>query len=376
MLVVVIVAVAVAAVLGWVGGRQLAPEPLEEVTESPRVTTEVRREIIQSSIVTRGTAEAAASMSLPIRAEGTVTALPSPGDVVAAGDVVASVDYRPVIVLRGELPVAADLTTGSFGPGVLAFERAVAELGYDPGPVDQRFDDDTARSVVELYLDRGHVPTTSDPLTSEEQGLAATLSSGDQDDRETLEEAVLDRGPIVAASELVMVDELPVRVQQVQGQVGLPVPPDAVVVSSANVQVVAAVPASDATQVDVEMEVVVDDPGVLDPVDAVVVAKEADPEQAGAVRLTIGSDVGLDVPVGSNVRVTIPTATSDGDVLAVPLAAVGATNDSGGVLRVVDGEQVRTVRVQLGVAADGLVEVHVDDGDLDAGDLVIIGDSS
>lgn len=77
---------------------------------------------------------------------------------------------------------------------------------------------------------------------------------------------------------------------------------------------------------------------------------------------------------GANVRMTIPVSSTEGEVLAVPTAAL--TAGPGGEARVEvlgdDGESV-LVTVETGLAADGFVEVTPLDGDLAAGDRVVIG---
>jgi hypothetical protein len=77
---------------------------------------------------------------------------------------------------------------------------------------------------------------------------------------------------------------------------------------------------------------------------------------------------------GANVRMTIPVSSTEGEVLAVPTAAL--TAGPGGEARVEvlgdDGESV-LVTVETGLAADGFVEVTPLDGDLTAGDRVVIG---
>jgi peptidoglycan hydrolase-like protein with peptidoglycan-binding domain len=76
----------------------------------------------------------------------------------------------------------------------------------------------------------------------------------------------------------------------------------------------------------------------------------------------------------SNVRVRIPVSSTDGEVLAVPIAAL--TAGPGGESRVevleADGES-RLVTVRLGLAAGGFVEVEGIDGPLKEGDRVVVG---
>lgn len=77
---------------------------------------------------------------------------------------------------------------------------------------------------------------------------------------------------------------------------------------------------------------------------------------------------------GANVRMTIPVSSTEGEVLAVPTAAL--TAGPGGEARVEvlgDDDETVLVTVETGLAADGFVEVTPLDGDLAPGDRVVIG---
>jgi multidrug efflux pump subunit AcrA (membrane-fusion protein) len=81
--------------------------------------------------------------------------------------------------------------------------------------------------------------------------------------------------------------------------------------------------------------------------------------------------------VGENVRVTIPVAalSSDGEVLAVPLAAL-VTTGSGDTIVVLansDGSTRNVVIVPGLVSSDGYVEIVGAEGDIADGDLVVVG---
>lgn len=78
---------------------------------------------------------------------------------------------------------------------------------------------------------------------------------------------------------------------------------------------------------------------------------------------------------GSNVRVRVPVSSTEGDVLAVPFAAL--TAGPGGESRVefAPGGSADTVLVEVttGLAAEGFVEITAVDGSLGVGDLVVVG---
>lgn len=88
----------------------------------------------------------------------------------------------------------------------------------------------------------------------------------------------------------------------------------------------------------------------------------------------------IDALRGSNVRIRIPVASTDGEVLAVPIAALSA--GSGGEDRVElllsrgDGSEAKTenVTVTAGLAADGYVEITSDDPRLKPEAQVVVGE--
>jgi hypothetical protein len=77
---------------------------------------------------------------------------------------------------------------------------------------------------------------------------------------------------------------------------------------------------------------------------------------------------------GQDVRITITAAATSGRVLAVPEAAMSSGADTRTTVTVVDGAgRQRTVQVEAGVSADGMVQVTPLHGGLAAGDDVVVG---
>ena len=83
---------------------------------------------------------------------------------------------------------------------------------------------------------------------------------------------------------------------------------------------------------------------------------------------------------GRNVRVSVPVGATDGAVLSVPLAALTAGPGGESRVEVVEGDprdgdraETRLVVVETGLAAGGYVEVTAVEGELEEGDLVVIG---
>lgn len=78
---------------------------------------------------------------------------------------------------------------------------------------------------------------------------------------------------------------------------------------------------------------------------------------------------------GSNVRIQIPVGSTDGAVMAVPVAAVSAGPGGEYRVEVLDegAEDTRLVVVETGLAARGFVQVTPVDGSLRVGDRVVVG---
>lgn len=64
-------------------------------------------------------------------AAGVVTWLPKPGDVVEFGTVLYAVDHRPVVLMKGSLPMYREIAYKvSDGPDVAQLERTLVNFGF------------------------------------------------------------------------------------------------------------------------------------------------------------------------------------------------------------------------------------------------------
>jgi hypothetical protein len=76
----------------------------------------------------------------------------------------------------------------------------------------------------------------------------------------------------------------------------------------------------------------------------------------------------------ANVRVTIPVKSTNGKVLAVPVAALSAGPDGSSRIEVLRDGKTELVPVTVGLSADGYAEVRpAGDAKLVAGDQVVVG---
>lgn len=168
MLAAVLAAVAAAAAIAWVAGSRIeSPADAAARTAPPApspILVPVEKRVLGSSVVTRGTARFGVPEPVSIApstlkpAAGLIATLPLRGVQVPEGNALLTASGRPVFVLRGDLPAYRDLVPGLRGDDVRQLERALARLGFDPGPVDGFYSQQTAAAVARWYQSRGWEP--------------------------------------------------------------------------------------------------------------------------------------------------------------------------------------------------------------------------
>lgn len=103
---------------------------------------------------------------LVVRVSGTVTSAPRVGRLAAAGDVVLSVDDRPIRALVASAPLWRVLRPGSTGEDVRRLKTFLRGLGQYSGPMTSGFDSALARAVTAFNKSGGFADTsTFDPAT-------------------------------------------------------------------------------------------------------------------------------------------------------------------------------------------------------------------
>jgi peptidoglycan hydrolase-like protein with peptidoglycan-binding domain len=99
---------------------------------------------------------------------GVVTSATSAGTEMARGDIIATVDGEPVVLLYGQRPLWRSLAEGTEGVDVFLLESNLVALGYDPDvtvSVDQEFTANTALMVERWQEDLGREATGRVELT-------------------------------------------------------------------------------------------------------------------------------------------------------------------------------------------------------------------
>ncbi len=199
--------------------------------------------------------------------------------------------------------------------------------------------------------------------------------------REDLASLEAELGTWLPAGEIVFLKRLPVRVDQVAVSRGSVIEGSFITVSGSELALRSSVSERDAPRIEVGMEVAIENPETGDSIPGVIseIADRAGTNGVAQDRIYL-EITPAELPeaiIGANVRVTIPVSSTGGEVLAVPAAALSATANGSTILQVEEEDRtLRTVTVEPGLAAGGLVEVTALEGDLVEGDWVVVGRES
>ena len=199
--------------------------------------------------------------------------------------------------------------------------------------------------------------------------------------RSDLAELESETGVWIPAGELIFLERLPVRVDRLTAERGSTVSGSFMTVTGSELAVRGSVLVRDVSLVKEGGEARIDDPLLADPLAGEIrlVADRPGTHNVAADRhyLEVVAEGIPDDLVGSNVKVIIPVGGTDGEVLAVPAAALSSTADGAARVEVEQPDgSTRFVAVEPGLAASGLVEVTPLDGELQEGDLVVVGVAS
>ncbi|HZM40979.1 MAG TPA: peptidoglycan-binding protein [Acidimicrobiales bacterium] len=482
--------------LGYAAGAQvISPADRAARTAAPPaspITAPVELRRLESQVVVRGDAAFAGAVDVRVETSELETpavvsgGVPEVGATVNEGDVLLQVAGRPVLVLGGELPAYRTLRPGSTGPDVAQLEAVLERLGIDPGPVDDRYDQDTGHAVAELFERSGYQAPAPEATPGELAQAQAALASAEASvqaaqgslaeaqagappsevlsaqadlneatrsladaqasgtpgeiaaaqDQLAVAQAVLQEaqqpldtpelhaavasaraerdaaaaelsdlqdaaGTPLPASEVVVLPGLPRRVDQVDVTRGQVIDGPVMQVSGAQLVIDAHVGGED-RQLLTEGLAAVMELGDLR-LDGHVTAISRDGEDSAATGSTgdagaaetatteagsEGSEAGFTVEItpdsvtperldalrDANVKVTIPVSATEGEVLAVPLAALTAGPGGQSRVEVLRGDETALVPVEVGLSAGGYAEIRPAAGQtVEAGDAVVVG---
>ncbi|MFC8828815.1 peptidoglycan-binding protein [Streptomyces sp. NPDC057137] len=264
---------------------------------------------------------------------GTLTWLPDVGDEIERGEPVYSADERKSVLLYGSTPLYRTLDVGSEGKDVLMLERNLAALGHTGFTVDEEFTGTTADAVRAWQED----------LDREETGEVTPDDAVVAPGARRVAEVKATRGGALTGEVLtwtgtgrVVTVDLEVRFEGLvkDGTKATVTLPDGTVVAAKVTDIGAAATAAPSDN-----------------------GQDASAEDATLpVELTVKDQKKLGRYQAAPVDVTL-SAESRANVLAVPVNALIARQGGGYAVQAITDDGVENRPVELGLFADGLVEV-------------------
>lgn len=414
-----------------------AQAALDSTAPPPSVITAgVEHRVLADSVILRGTVTAEQSVDVTPAggtSEGSavVTKLrASVGTQLAAGQVLAEVSGRPVFVLQGRLPVYRDLKPGMEGDDVAQLQTALRQVGHGVG-ADRKghFGVGTKAALTAFYSrigydplpartdGEGEVETAAAAVTEAERALedvqvtpqasgawtkspeAAVPTSKDveraREDlrkaRGRLAETRAKTGPMLPASEVVLVSGFPARVDSLTAKVGSTVSGKILTVSAGalvvngylqqhqkglvrpgqRVQILSEVTGTTASaSVASVSETIQQEQSVT------ADGRPDGPSTPNGYLLVVKPTKELSSELaGQDVRLTVQAAATKGKALVVPVSAITAGVDGQTSVTVLtEAGAKRKVPVTTGTTGDGYVEIRPHAGHrLAEGERVIIG---
>lgn len=309
---------------------------------------------------------------LPEAPEGTADTVRSARESVAgAEEAVASAERA--LAAAGSGPSAVERV--QLDNAVRAAERALAaaKAGGDPVAIG---DAEDALKLARVERDAGLAPRDA----SGERAALDAARSQLADAYELLEEAETGTLAFLPVSEVLYLQDLPRRVDEVMVERGSIVQSAAMLVSGATLAINASAAESDAKLLkvgDVATLAMPDGSELGATITSVEPRKaeggeaaESGPRYDVVLAPVKPTDPQVQALRGQNVRVKISIGATEGEVLAVPLAALTAGPGGESRVEVQEGSETRLVEVETGLAAEGFVEIT---GDIAEGDLVVVG---
>jgi hypothetical protein len=195
-----------------------------------------------------------------------------------------------------------------------------------------------------------------------------------------LERAKRKLGVQVPLDEIVFIPDLPVRVEQLSGVIGSPVNGPVLSVTDNRIVIDASLPLAAGPLVKPGMAVKIDEQSLGIKADGVVDMVADTPGTRGVDGYHLYCAIRVDkaaMPLqGYSLRLTIPIEQSRQAVTCVPMSALSLAADGTSRVQVQNNGKLEYVVVHPGMAADGFVEVHAVDGNLRAGQLVVVGSTN
>lgn len=287
----------------------------------------------------------------------------------AAYDKAASGTVDPVALKQADNAVASAKRTLADLEAKTGEERSESAIG------------DARDNLALAQLQRDQLFVAAD--TSSEWSALESARAGLSSAQESLEDARQAVQPYLPSSEVLYLTQLPRLVNEVNIARGSAPEGVAMTVSGATLELAGSVAAADGKLLavgTVATFAMPDDSEHTATITKVEPGKNATDRWSVTLEPAPFTAEQIQQVQGSNVRVQIPVGATEGDVLSVPPSALTAGPGGESRVEVVvgdprDGEdaETRLVTVETGLAAGGYVEVKPIKGELEEGDLVVVG---
>lgn len=192
-----------------------------------------------------------------------------------------------------------------------------------------------------------------------------------------LETARRDAAVKVPLDELIFMPDLPLRVEQLEVEVGDEASGPVMTVTNNQLAIDSSLPLDEASLVRPGMFVAIDEADLGITATGEVARVAANPGTDGVDGFHIYFEVLVEEnPVsldGFSLRLTIPVESTGGVVMAVPISALSLAADGSSRVQVDNDGSLEFVTVEPGLSSAGFVEVNPIDGQLEPGQLVVIG---
>ncbi|WP_183093127.1 peptidoglycan-binding domain-containing protein [Nocardioides stalactiti] len=364
------------AAVAWVLMARIQPPPRsnQDSLERTLITAPIQRRVLRSHVVARGSVREIGRTEVNLAGDvGNLEGEPiytgglvAPGELLTSGTVLAEISGRPVMVIEGAVPMYRTLLVGSRGEDVRQLESYLAWAGFLGAGIDDLYDESTAGAVETFYRARGYEPVRAAVV---DHVGATGIGRGERPPGSG--HALVPRG------ELTFVSDLPRTVDASNARVGQAPSGVAFALRGVRVEVRAEVARRWMPVIGRGTRAELVGPEVGLQAVARVVDVVLRRSQVDQVMVRMVSAKRLRPWVRANVAVHFSFAVTEDRVLVAPVAALHTDEVGSTYVEVVRGgtsgdERISRVGVDLGLAADALVEVEPVSGELHAGDRVVV----
>ncbi|MFC8012637.1 peptidoglycan-binding protein [Streptomyces cinereoruber] len=423
--------------VGGITAMQVIKSPAQAAAESSPpppslLTAEVEYRVLTDAVILRGSVTAnqrydVTAVAGEAEASAVVTKLPlAAGAEVREGQLLAEISGRPIIALKGVLPLYRDLKPGAEGDDVGQLQSALAQVGHSTtGDPEGVFGPRTKAALAALYTRIGYDPRPAQPdeasliegaeeevtsarraledvgeATNSKPGGSKQIRRAQQDLAKALgrlADVEAKTGPMLPMSEVVFLSRYPGRVDTVNSRLGAQVSGSVLSVSAGGLEIHGYLQQhqkglvrpnhrvdilSEATGQALSGTVVsvadtMSQPQSTEAADPEAKAGGSAPDTSARGYLVVIKPTGrlIEGAVGQDVRLTVEAAATKGKALIVPVSAISAGADGRTSVTVAtpNGDR-RRVPVTTGSTGGGYVEVRPNTGErLAAGDRVVVG---